>query len=305
MLPSASLFHRLVPSRKFTTENPIDFLRTDFRFDQWLCRLCDRFDPSPTGKPTFYRKRKAIEHEGSPEHQRSIELFRKYLENLPAQAQKYSDRMKGWEPQGDSLFPDEVYNNLMWHTPDVRNGVDYVNRFVTFWIEDVAAAQGEVDEEESPQTVQSKGRSLREKRRTRGAQVEVPVRHTRQTFEQFFDSLEFPSEKWDAAFDGAYGEDGWGTPAVPGANANKGETTKKRKNEPDAEGWVVQKAGKRKWKGKGKGQVERKPSSSGKGGDSPIIGRNLFAQVGACFQAMTTLLTVPMQLQVDDGNDEV
>jgi hypothetical protein len=188
-----------------------------------------------------------LRHEESLEHVDNIEKLREYLAHYPDQLHKYTKREFGKTVKGDSLFPDEVYESLEEENADARFGVEYINQFVEFWMNDVDVALSEqvpCPEPEELRCIRGRGkgkeaRSERMRRRVRGKPQEG---RRRRTYAEFFDSLELIWGKY--TFEG-----GWWV---------------KRKNEADAEGWVTQI---RKTKAKKNIQVER------------VASRNKFALV--------------------------
>ncbi|KAF9455060.1 hypothetical protein P691DRAFT_800073 [Macrolepiota fuliginosa MF-IS2] len=170
----------------------------------------------------------------------------------------------GWRPKGELLFPEEVYDNLAWHTPDVRRGVDFLNQFVTFWMDDVAAAQNEPGGEEHEHTPWSPDRTLRA-RREEGVGRSMLRRRTGPTFEEFFNN----------------GEGGWGALAVPDIQVNASGPTGKRKEDSNTEGWVIQKAarGRGRGRGKGNGRGRRQRNPNRKEENQKVGSDNIFAQL--------------------------
>ncbi len=181
----------------------------------------------------------------------------------------------GWGPVGDLVSPDEVYEALRWNAPDVRKGVDFVNQFVAFWANDVAAALAEGNTSRPEWNTQGKGGGD-------GGEIMIKreaskhMHHLRPTFEEFFETIVIEPLTWDFP-SGNVHEDGWGTPVVPV------ETPKKWRNGTEGMNWVTHKNGKGNkrgtGRGKGKGRTGREPSSDVAGKSAQVASRNLFAQV--------------------------
>lgn len=155
----------------------------------------------------------------------------------------------------------------------MRKGVDFVNQFVTFWVNDVEAAfeEPEPEPEEFAGWSVSKGQT---KERGKAKQlVDGTARkcHTRPTFEEFFEGVEIISDTWAIPDDDG---DGWGNAvpaAVPQAEPSAQEQMREKPQDaPDEDGWVVQKGKGARGRGGGRGRGRQR----GRGGRQKPPRRN-------------------------------
>jgi hypothetical protein len=231
-----------------------------------LCRICDRFSPNPdpSRRPVLYLKREAIKHEKTLDHQHCVDQYHEFLKDYPDLLEREKQCEMGWGlGHGDPSFPDEVYDYLTRRTPDVRKGVDFVNQFVTFWSHDVAAALEEPEDEGLTGWPAKKSRGKERGKEKQESEEEVKKRHTRPTFEEFFEGIEIESDSWEVQND----NDGWGAAVpTPVPRAESVEEKSEEKDIPDEDGWIVQKGRGGRGRGRGGGRGRGRAKQRGRGG---------------------------------------
>jgi len=185
---------------------------------------------------------------------------------------------------GDPLSSDQVYNHLMMEMPNARNGINYVNQFVRFWVHDVAIALEEEPESASEQLDGLSPDHGTDQSRDNGehalqALQMVQQRHRRRTFEEFLEGIVNELDAWGS--NNAYGDDGWGIGDGWGGGDGwyggggwgdvvdvKEEKQAENIAVSDGDGWVVQKG---RDKGRG-GRGGRGGKRRGGGGSGPQQG---------------------------------